>query len=203
MVISVVFFYFGRDQELDGDTAVRNAVQNTVDWLKPWRNAWLNIINEPGSGQYDINILRTSSGWSEIYNLAKSRDGARIVYVAHTSGANDGFRSDTWMRNGLDHNSIDSGDVVIEYSRGDTYNEPDVVGMGGIYAYPPADVDYKDRSMSDALLIFNRGGYFFWHAGWHQKSDLSGWPRFDKGGAGTGSDPGVSFIWDTMQSLSE
>ena len=181
MVGVVTYFYQDRDQELANDDAVREAVQNATEFLLPWRNVWLYVINEPGHQGFDRTILKTSSGQQEIYNLVKSIDSGRLVFVSNS--ANDGFTAGTAA-------TASNGNVAVEYPRQDTYPQP------GVFTS-----DERTQAQNDAMTTFNNTGYWFWHAAWHQKADASGWPKFDEGGQGTESDPGTSFIWNTMQSL--
>jgi hypothetical protein len=196
MVLVIQMFYRGRDQELTNDTAVLAAVENSVNWLEAggWNHYWLHVINEWYHQGFTRSQLRTPQGQVEIYDLIKSINSNIITHVSDATGANDGFEADTGT-------TASNGHVVIEYLRGDTYDEAGVFGQGGPYNYPPNSGDYKEAAVADATATFNTGGYWFWHAGWHQKADTPGWPRFDKGGAGTESDPGVSFIWNQMRSL--
>jgi hypothetical protein len=184
MVSVVSFYYQQRDQELTSPThtaAVIKAAEESTNFLKPWRNAWFYVINEPfHSGLSDY--LRSASGQSAIYNTIKNIDSARIIYVSDTS--NDGFTSKTGV-------SASNGNVIVEYQRKDEYPAPGVFDPGEL-----------EEAQTRAELTMNNGGYWFWHAAWHQKANVAGFPRFDKGGVGTASDPGVSPIWDKMQSLS-
>lgn len=197
MVLVIQMFYRGRDQELTNDTAVLAAVENTVNWLEAgdWNHYWLHVINEWYHGGFTHNQLRTSRGQVEIYNLIKSINGNIITHVSDVAGANDGFEADTGA-------TTSDGHVVIEYIRGDTYDEAGVFGLGGPYNHPPNNSDYKEAAVADATTTFNNGGYWFWHAAWHQKADAPGWPRYDNGGYGTNNDPGVTFVWSKMRDLS-
>ncbi|HEX6938526.1 MAG TPA: hypothetical protein VF158_03880 [Longimicrobiales bacterium] len=187
MVPVVVFFYRGRDQELDGSDAVRAAVRNTMEFLRPWRHLWVAIANEPYHDGYDQPLLTSADGYRELYRLAKEVDPGRIVYASDDRGANDGFVADTWGRAGRVPPA--AGDVSIEYRPGmDEMDDP------GIFS-----AEERERTRRDIEATARGGGYFFFHAAWHQKSDAPGWPRFDKGGAGTEADPGVAFAWDAMR----
>lgn len=187
MVPVVVFFYRGRDEELNGSDAVRAAVRNTMEFLRPWRHLWVSIANEPYHSGYDQPLLTDRAGYTELYRLAKEVDPERIVYASHDRGANDGFISDTWGRAGKAPPR--AGDVSIEYRPGlDDMDDP-----GKFSATDRA------RAREEIVATARGGGYFFLHAAWHQKADAPGWPRFDKGGAGTEDDPGVAFAWDAMR----
>ncbi len=198
MVPVVMLFYRGRDQELEDGNAVRNAVVNTIELLKPWPHAWVHVINEPYHGGFDQELLTSAEGHAELYELARQTDPDRIVYVSHEPGANGGFYSDTWGRI-PEINPPANGNVSIEYVRGESYNHPGVFDEGD-RPYQEVD-DYRTEAIAHARETYEAGGYWFWHAAWHQKADEPGWPRFDKGGSGTADEPGVSFIWDIMRDL--
>lgn len=189
MVGVVIFFYQARDQDLIDDNAVRVATTNATIFLKPWRNVWLQVINEWYHTGFDRAILKTSSGQIELYDLIKTLDPQRITHVSDTAGANDGFLSDTGTTNS-------NGNVVIEFTRLDLYTSEG--GVPGVFSSSS-----MSTAQNDAQTTFNNKGYWFWHAAWHQQADSPGWPRFDVGGAGTSADPGVSFIWDKMQQLAQ
>jgi hypothetical protein len=187
MVLVLQLFYRGQDQELTDDEAVLNAVENTVNWLEAggWKHYWLHVINEWYHNGYDHDQLKTSAGQIEIYNLIKSINPDIITHVSDADGANDGFDADTGLK-------ASNGDVVVEYRRQDDYTSPGVFTL-----------DERLQAQNDAKTTFNNGGYWFWHAAWHQKADLEGWPQFEKGGDGSSKSPGASFIWDTMRQLSQ
>jgi hypothetical protein len=183
------FFYRGRDQELTDDEAVRTAVRESLVFLRPWRHAWVQVINEPNHRGFDRHILTSPEGQAELYRVAKEADPGRLVYVSHEPGAHDGFLADTWGRvPGV--TPPEPGNVAIEYLRGDRYDAPGVFSRSD-----------RDAAVRHASETVSRGGYWFWHAAWHQKADAPGWPRFDPGGAGTQADPGVSFAWEAMRAL--
>lgn len=189
MVAVVNLFYQGRDQELADDEAIRRALRATLAYIEPWRHAWVHVINEPGHPGFDHPTLTSPDGQRTLYRLARELDSARVVFVSHVDGANDGFLADTWGR----HTGVTPpgrGDVSIEYARSDAYDAPG--------SFTPAQ---RDAAVRDATEAARHGGYWFWHAAWHQKADADGWPRFDAGGAGTDTDPGVAFIWEAMRAL--
>ncbi len=198
MVPVVMLFYRGRDQELEDANAVRAAVENSIEFLAPWPHAWVHLINEPNHPGFDHEILTTPEGQAELYDIAKAADPNRIVNVSHEPGANDGFYVETWGRL-PEVTPPANGDVMIEYTRGESYDDPGVYDEGD-RPYEEVD-DYRAKAIEDAEAAYRRGGYWFWHAAWHQKADEPGWPRFDKGGAGTASDPGAAFIWDRMREM--
>lgn len=60
MVVILGIFYFGQDQFLQDEAAVKNAVDNVVDWIQ--QNGFTNIIievgNESNNRKYDLDILK-------------------------------------------------------------------------------------------------------------------------------------------------
>jgi hypothetical protein len=83
----VGIFYFGQDQRLKDESAVRRAVQNTVRWIleKGYRNVLLEINNECNV-QYDHAILQPERV-HELIELAKSiRVGGRRLPVGTSYG---------------------------------------------------------------------------------------------------------------------
>jgi hypothetical protein len=183
MVGVITLFYQARDQELNGDEAARTAVTQTAQFLLPWRNVWLYVINEWYHPGFNLQILRTAAGQAEIYDIIKSIDPQRVTFVSDAAGANDGFYANTGL-------TAANGQVVVEYVRQDEYETP-----GQFTAAQ------RNAAQQDAQTSFDNGGYWFWHAAWHQKTGAANWPRFDKGGAGTAADPGASFIWNKMREL--
>ena len=73
MVPIVGCFYFGQDQRLKDEGALKNAVSNTANWLldKGYRHVLLEISNECDNKSYDHAILRPER-MPELLELAKS-----------------------------------------------------------------------------------------------------------------------------------
>ncbi len=73
MVPIVGCFYFGQDQRLKDEGALKNAVSNTANWLldNGYRNVLLEISNECDNKSYDHAILRPDR-LPELLQLAKS-----------------------------------------------------------------------------------------------------------------------------------
>jgi hypothetical protein len=89
MVPIVGCFYFGQDQRLTDEGALKNAVSNTANWLldSGYRNVLLEISNECDNKSYDHAILRPDR-LSELLQLAKSaqRGGKRLLVSASFNG---------------------------------------------------------------------------------------------------------------------
>jgi hypothetical protein len=60
MVIMVGIFYFGQDQRLEDDEAVKRAVVNTIDWIaeRGYTNVLIEIANECDNGGYVRDIIK-------------------------------------------------------------------------------------------------------------------------------------------------
>ena len=74
MVIMVGIFYFGQDQRLEDDAAVKRAVVNTVDWIAGhgYTNVLIEIANECDNGGYVRDIIKAPRV-HELIELAQQR----------------------------------------------------------------------------------------------------------------------------------
>ena len=75
-------FYFGQDQRVHDEMAVKRAVENAVDWVltRGYRNVLLEIDNECDVREYDHEILKPARV-HELIELAKGirRQGRRLL----------------------------------------------------------------------------------------------------------------------------
>jgi hypothetical protein len=82
-------YYFGQDQRLANEAAVRQGVVNTVEWLldRGYGHVLLEIANECDVRQYDHAILKPPR-IHELIDLAKSRsrNGRRVLVGASFGG---------------------------------------------------------------------------------------------------------------------
>jgi hypothetical protein len=89
MVAIVGCLYFGQDQRLKDEDALKKAVSNTASWLldQGYRNVLLEISNECDNKSYDHPILWPDR-MPELLELAKSvhRDGRRLLVGASFNG---------------------------------------------------------------------------------------------------------------------
>ena len=91
MVVILGYFYFGQDQRLKDDEAVRRGVRAATEWLHNgrYRNVLVEIANECDNRAYDRPLLRAGSV-HELIDLVKSiaRDGYRYpVSVSFNGGS--------------------------------------------------------------------------------------------------------------------
>jgi len=89
MVVIVGYFYFGQDQRLENDAAVRRAVREATTWLlaKRYRHILIEIANECDNRQYDQPLIRAPR-IHELIELAKSmtHDGWRFPVSTSFNG---------------------------------------------------------------------------------------------------------------------
>ncbi|MEM1996840.1 MAG: VCBS repeat-containing protein [Candidatus Bathyarchaeia archaeon] len=88
MVVILGLFYFGQDQRLLNEAAVKRAVENMVDWLMGhrYRNVLLEIANECDHPGYDHEIIKPKRV-VELISLAKeASDGDLPVSTSFCGG---------------------------------------------------------------------------------------------------------------------
>jgi hypothetical protein len=89
MVPIVGYFYFGQDQRLDNDAAVRRAVQEASRWLlrNGYRNILVEIANECDNRRYEQPLIQAPRV-HELIELAQSIaiDGRRLPVSASFNG---------------------------------------------------------------------------------------------------------------------
>ena len=90
MVVILGIFYFGQDERVKDEAAVKAAVDNTVNWVlsNGYRNVLLEIDNECNVNKYDHDILKPARV-HELIDRAKSRalNGQRLL-VSTSYGGN-------------------------------------------------------------------------------------------------------------------
>jgi hypothetical protein len=82
MVVILGIFYFGQDQYLTDEAAIKNAVNNLTDWLlnKGYRNVLIEIANETDVKSYDHAILRPDRIHELIEMVSKKvKSGIRLL----------------------------------------------------------------------------------------------------------------------------
>ncbi len=95
MVVIVGYFYFGQDQRVKDESAVKRAVTNATSWLldRGYRNVLVEINNECNIAAYDHAILKAARV-HELIELAKAihRQGRRLL-VGTSYGGGTAARS--------------------------------------------------------------------------------------------------------------
>jgi hypothetical protein len=89
MVTILGLFYFGQDENLADEAAVKNAVLNAVNWVldKGYENVIIEIANESDNASYQQEIIQKPR-IPELINLAKSivKDGKRLLIGTSFNG---------------------------------------------------------------------------------------------------------------------
>lgn len=84
MVVILGLFYFGQDQHLRDEAAVRNAVDTAVTWVltKGYRNVVIEINNECDVAEYDHDILKPARVHELIARAKGITAGGRRLLVS-------------------------------------------------------------------------------------------------------------------------
>jgi len=89
MVVILGIFYFGQDQYLTDETAIKNATKNIINWLfkKGYRNVLIEIANETNDkGNYNHKILYPDR-IHELIDMVKEMEKNGYRYLVGTSYA--------------------------------------------------------------------------------------------------------------------
>jgi hypothetical protein len=83
-------FYFGQDQRLRDDDAVRNGVRLAIQWLgeKGYRNVLIEIANECDNRSYDLDILKAPRIHELIEMVREMRPGGHRYLVGTSFNGN-------------------------------------------------------------------------------------------------------------------
>ena len=86
MVVILGYFYFGQDQNLENEQAIKNATDNITTWLlaKKYKNILIEINNEADI-QYDHEILKPHRVF-ELMNRIKKMDANLLVSTSFAGG---------------------------------------------------------------------------------------------------------------------
>jgi hypothetical protein len=86
MVVILGLFYFGQDQNLRDEEAIKKAATNAINWLyeKGFRNVLVEVDNECNISQYDHPILG-SARVHELIRMIKSMKVGGFRYLVSTS----------------------------------------------------------------------------------------------------------------------
>lgn len=88
MVAIVGYFYFGQDQRVKDEEAVKRAVVNATNWLleRDYRNVLVEIDNEASVKAYDHEILKAARVHELITLAAGLKKGGRRMLVGASYG---------------------------------------------------------------------------------------------------------------------
>ncbi len=209
MVVNLGYFYqrqcrqaattAGLDYDhWDSEEAIYQAARNATIWLLPYRNVFLDIVNEfghPGFGYNNVFPDRGSVSESEL--LAKGKKFIDIVYEIDPDRL-----CGMSPTSGIGILDIPGADVAYTHgppqehlagNRPQVNNEQLTGGDEGIYS----DAE-KAAVRSEALLERAKGNYWFWHSGWVQYTPF----HFRVDGEGTAENPGDKWVFEFIAQAS-
>ncbi len=110
MVAIVGYFYFGQDQRVKDEAAVRRAVTNATHWLleRNYRNVLVEIDNECNIAAYDHAILKADRVHELIAQARSITHGGRRMLVGASYGGGTPARS----------NVIKASDFILLHGNG-------------------------------------------------------------------------------------
>ena len=115
MIVILGIFYFGQDDRLENDEAVRSAVINTVNWLHDhrYRNVLIEIANECNLSRYEQPLVKDDKV-HELIELAQS-----IVRNGHAYPVSVSFSGNKLAGNKV----IEVADFILLHGNG--VNDPE------------------------------------------------------------------------------
>jgi hypothetical protein len=180
MVAIVGIFYFGQDQRMTDESAIKRAVDNTVDWILDhgYKNVLIEVNNECNV-RYDHEILQPARVHELIEQVkARMRNGRRLL-VSTSYGGGQVPRE----------NVVRSADYLLLHGNGIT--DPKKVAekvqlTRQVPGYRPMPILYNEDDHFD----FDKPDYNFKAA----LSEYAGWGYFDFRMAGEGFDDGYQSV---------
>ena len=89
MAVILGIFYFGQDERVKDEEAVKKAVDNTVDWVfdNGYRHVLIEVDNECNVARYDHEILKPARVQELIERVkARTRNGRRLLVSTSYGG---------------------------------------------------------------------------------------------------------------------
>ncbi len=165
MVVILGYFYFGQDQRLRDEAAIKNAVVNATRWLqeKGWRNLLIEVNNECNIKAYDHDILKAERV-HELINLVKTTTHKGQRFLVSTSYGGGAIPTT---------NVVQASDYLLLHGNG--VKDPNrIAEMVKITRRDPAyrpmpilfneddhfDFDQPSNNMMKALSVYASWGYF-------------------------------------------
>ncbi len=163
MVAIVGYFYFGQDQRVKDEAAVKRAVENATQWIVDhgYRNVLVEVNNECNVRAYDHDILKPAR-IHELIELVRSKSGKRLL-VGTSYGGNAVPLS----------NVVKSSDFLLMHGNGvkDPNRIAEMVRQARVvHGYRPMpilfneddhfDFDKPSNNMMAAISEYASWGYF-------------------------------------------
>jgi hypothetical protein len=142
MVPIIGIFYFGQDEHIKDEAAVKNAVNNTIEWLfeHNYRNILIEITNECDLN-YDHEILQPAR-IHELIDLVKSKEKNGYRYLVGASFTGGTIPGD---------NVIASADFILLHANGVS----DPAGISKM-----VKLTRESRAYTPKPIIFNEDDHF-------------------------------------------
>ncbi|MCI0524788.1 MAG: hypothetical protein L0Y75_05945, partial [Acidobacteria bacterium] len=169
MVAIVGYFYFGQDQRLRDEEAVKRATREATIWLlgKGYRNVLVEIANECDNRKYDQPIIKKDR-IHELINLVKSithngaRSGRRLLVSASFNGgsipsSNVVEASDFLLLHGNGVKEPERISAMVEQTRQIAGNRPMPILFNEDDHF---DFDKPVNNMMKAIGAYASWGYF-------------------------------------------
>lgn len=162
MVVILGYFYFGQDQRLRDEEAVKRGVANATNWLrqKGWRNVMIEIANECDNRAYDHAIIKKDR-IHELIKLAKSVNNRSLVGTSFNGGSipssNVIAASDFVLLHGNGVSNPNRIAEMVELTRRDPAYRPMPILFNEDDHF---DFDKTDNNMLKALGAYASWGYF-------------------------------------------
>ena len=165
MVAIVGLFYFGQDQRLQDDDAVRNGVRRAVEWLhgKGYRNVLIEVGNECDNRSYDRDILKAPR-IHELIELVKSMSSGGHRYLVGASFNGNRIPTENVVRSSdfllLHGNGVTDPNRITEMI-GQTRQVPGYRTMPILFNEDDHfDFDKPSNNMMKAIAGYASWGYF-------------------------------------------
>jgi hypothetical protein len=119
MVAILTYFYFGQDQNLEGEAAILRATDEATDWVleQGYTNVLIELVNEADHRDYDHDILKASRV-HELVERVRERSQGRLLVSASMGGGS--IPPDALMRASdfhLPHGNNQTAERVAEMVR--------------------------------------------------------------------------------------
>jgi hypothetical protein len=210
-VIVGIFYQRSKPPRLQNWEAVRQAVRTVATSLKPYRNIVINIANEQNSRNYRTlpwQRVNNPEDLLELCRIVKAEDPTRIVgaggydhaknEVIGRSGAVDTLLFDT---NGPE----DSGALYTRFLASGVRKPMVNVETFGAWTnkFLPQGVfpeDVKQVYQREVRMAAEHEGLYlhFHNSPWCQSAEPDGKRRYDLGGDGTASSPGIRWYFEAV-----
>lgn len=164
-VVILGIFYFGQDQYLKDETAVINALKNTLDWLFEYgyKNVLIEVNNECNAPPYDHEILKPGRV-HELIDLVKNTERNGYRYYVSTSFGGGAIptatvvqKSDFILLHGNDVDDPARITEMVEITRQLEGYTPKPIIFNEDDHY---DFDKPDNNMIRAFKSYASWGYF-------------------------------------------